>query len=116
MQKRSAINLLAHPRFKSTFSNRFMVAHAKSRKPLKHKKREGQIASTLAAPPPKGLHITNNHDEPKPEDLAKEEAAAKSIDRSSKAAETEETVAPRGRDRTAYDGDTAIKLYLREIG
>jgi RNA polymerase primary sigma factor len=29
---------------------------------------------------------------------------------------TEESAAPRERERTSYDGDTAIKLYLREIG
>ena len=57
-------------------------------------------------------------EEPKEEDLAKEEEALK-------AAEVEEQPAPeaeaedpieRGRERSAYDGDTAIKLYLREIG
>jgi len=31
-------------------------------------------------------------------------------------AETEEPSSARGRERAAYDGDTAIKLYLREIG
>ena len=29
---------------------------------------------------------------------------------------TDESAAPRERERTSYDGDTAIKLYLREIG
>ncbi|MGA2865472.1 MAG: sigma-70 family RNA polymerase sigma factor [Verrucomicrobiota bacterium] len=57
-------------------------------------------------------------EEPKEEELAKEEAALK-------ASEPEEQLAPeaeaeaslwRGRERSAYDGDTAIKLYLREIG
>jgi RNA polymerase primary sigma factor len=57
-------------------------------------------------------------EEPKEEDLAKEEEALR-------AAEAEERLAGeaepegrlvRGRERSAYDGDTAIKLYLREIG
>ena len=30
--------------------------------------------------------------------------------------ETEEATGTRGRERASYDGDTAIKLYLREIG
>ena len=32
------------------------------------------------------------------------------------AADPEEVLAPRERERGSYDGDTAIKLYLREIG
>jgi hypothetical protein len=32
------------------------------------------------------------------------------------AREREEQLAPPERERSSYDGDTAIKLYLREIG
>ncbi len=57
--------------------------------------------------------------EPKPEELTEvttpppEEAEeAGTVEES----ETEESLAPRERERSSYDGDTAIKLYLREIG
>src|SRR5205823_3871204 len=61
-------------------------------------------------------------EEPKPEDLAKEEpikpeeveeaTAALATASEAPAAAAE----PRTRERSGYDGDTAIKLYLREIG
>ena len=57
-------------------------------------------------------------EEPKEEDLAKEEAALRAEEAEQQIAgetETEGRLA-RGRERSAYDGDTAIKLYLREIG
>ena len=44
----------------------------------------------------------------KPEEL--EEAAITA------APDIEEALVPRERERSSYDGDTAIKLYLREIG
>ena len=56
---------------------------------------------------------TDPHAEPNTVEIAEElirtEVAAEK-------AEAETTVAHRGRERGAYDGDTAIKLYLREIG
>jgi RNA polymerase primary sigma factor len=63
--------------------------------------------------------LPGDESEPKPEELAKEEpikpeeveAAAAVVE-----TETEEPLAPRERERSSYDGDTAIKLYLREIG
>ena len=57
-------------------------------------------------------------EEPKDEDLAKEEATLKTNEPEERpAAETEsDESADRTRERSAYDGDTAIKLYLREIG
>jgi RNA polymerase primary sigma factor len=59
--------------------------------------------------------------EPAPEDLAKEEEALKEAEAEESAAtatdtDAEETVGRRGRERSSYEGDTAIKLYLREIG
>ena len=63
--------------------------------------------------------LGSEDEEPKSEDLIKEEAALK-------AGESEETppLPPdadteereRHQERSSYDGDTAIKLYLREIG
>jgi RNA polymerase primary sigma factor len=44
-----------------------------------------------------------------PEELIRSEVAAAKV-------EAESTATHRGRERGAYDGDTAIKLYLREIG
>jgi hypothetical protein len=62
----------------------------------------------------------SEEEEPKPEELAKEEETVKAEELEEAAAaaetETEEPLAPRERERTSYDGDTAIKLYLREIG
>ena len=57
--------------------------------------------------------------EPKLEDLAKEEPVrAEEAEEATAVAdvEAEEPLAPRERERTGYDADTAIKLYLREIG
>jgi len=64
------------------------------------------------------LLVESEEEEPKEEDLAKEEAALKAADSDDQPlVETEaEEPAERGRERSAYDGDTAIKLYLREIG
>lgn len=62
---------------------------------------------------------TGEEEEPKPEDLAKEEEALKSesVEEPSNAGVEAPEEAPAGRrERTSYDGDTAIKLYLREIG
>jgi RNA polymerase primary sigma factor len=57
-------------------------------------------------------------EEPKEEDLAKEEAALRATEAEEPLAAATETEGPllRARERSAYDGDTAIKLYLREIG
>jgi RNA polymerase primary sigma factor len=59
-------------------------------------------------------------EEPKPEDLAKEEQEISKLaevdDAAIVAGAEAEAVPGRGRERSSYDGDTAIKLYLREIG
>ena len=44
------------------------------------------------------------------------DSAAGLNDTTIKPTEAEDLAVPRGRDRGSYDGDTAIKLYLREIG
>ena len=58
--------------------------------------------------------LLKEDEEPKEEDLAKEEVALKA-DPIVPEAEREDHTTLR-RERTSYDGDTAIKLYLREIG
>ncbi len=62
--------------------------------------------------------IKEEDEEPKEEDLAREEAAMKAEEAEQQAAAEAEAQGRlvRGRERSAYDGDTAIKLYLREIG
>ncbi len=74
-----------------------------------------------AEPARKELPLAPDESEPKPEELAKEEELLKAEEMEEAAAtagaESEEHAAePRGRERSGYDGDTAIKLYLREIG
>ena len=60
-------------------------------------------------------------EEPKPEDLAKEapikpEEVEEATAVLETAVEAPAAAEPRTRERSGYDGDTAIKLYLREIG
>src|SRR5204863_1602221 len=65
--------------------------------------------------------LPKDDEEPRPEDLAKEEEALKAEEAAAAdaaAREPEEAAAAdhKVRERSSYDGDTAIKLYLREIG
>ena len=60
--------------------------------------------------------LPQDPEEPRPEDLAKEEPIKVEEVEQVTAAIEAEPVGPRSRERGAYDGDTAIKLYLREIG
>ena len=106
-----------------------MVVHSK-RHPVKRRKPRQPLRP---APAPKARKPAKSHPaagevtplpgderEPKPEELASEEETIKSeeVEEASTVAEseTEEPLAPRERERSGYDGDTAIKLYLREIG
>ena len=63
--------------------------------------------------------LPGDETEPKRKTLLHEEAAKPEQEEVATAVappETEEIAAPRERERSSYDGDTAIKLYLREIG
>lgn len=51
--------------------------------------------------------------EPSPEDLQAEEATVQAV---AGMVPRDEDLAGQGRERSSYDADTAIKLYLREIG
>jgi len=88
------------------------------RKQVKVKEEEEDLVKEspeIAAPGlSKDEDIAREDEEPKPEDLAKEEAALKEL-QAAPEPELEETPT-RSRERSSYDGDTAIKLYLREIG
>jgi RNA polymerase primary sigma factor len=107
-----------------------MVAHkkhgpSKRRKPSARragaKVQKRKLARPLqpAAPSEVEPDFLPDVDEPRPEDLAREEAAAKAeAELAAKVAAVAAVADPTApeRDRSAYDGDTAIKLYLREIG
>jgi len=124
------------------FLARYMATQTKKNHKITRPKKNRPVRATRrshasAAPKPPALpptrailkeppatrdeELVKDDEEPKPEDLAKEEPI--------KPEEVEEvTVAleaapdlpaaaePRTRERSGYDGDTAIKLYLREIG
>src|SRR5579883_1463543 len=105
-----------------------MVAHSKRQKPMRRKE---PVRTPAKAPPgrlitppaaiaeprqePPEDELPKDDEEPKPEDLAKEEEALKAQE-TVVVAEAEEPSGIRTRERSSYDGDTAIKLYLREIG
>jgi RNA polymerase primary sigma factor len=104
-----------------------MVAQAKRRKkPLRKKRLQAARRPTRKAPkrpaleaapaPAPAPDLEVDEVEPAPEELAKEpEVKPEELEEVvSPAVEGEEP--PRGRERSSYDGDTAIKLYLREIG
>ncbi len=79
------------------------------------------ISAVLPKPtePPKVDEVVRDDEEPRPEDLAKEEAALKAEEAEEQAAAAAHAAAEEPvsrRERSGYDGDTAIKLYLREIG
>src|SRR6266853_5178385 len=110
-----------------------MVAQSKHHKAARRKQHSRARprkahAGRLSAPPPlapariapEEEEIPKEDEEPKPEDLAKEEETLKAAEPDAvplvMGALSEEAAGPRTRDRSSYDGDTAIKLYLREIG
>src|SRR4051812_3133950 len=109
-----------------------MVAHSKNHKLARRKQtsrhsrkpQRVRLSAPSPLPPPRPVvreeAPPRDDEEPKPEDLAKEEVAIKAQAREEAlviaAAEAAEPAHARARERTSYDGDTAIKLYLREIG
>jgi RNA polymerase primary sigma factor len=99
-----------------------MVAHLKRRESVRRKKParsrrtqppEPQVPPKLRSTraPAQEPGVREEDAEPKAEELAAEEAQA-TVSKSA----VEEPLAHPERERTSYDGDTAIKLYLREIG
>src|SRR5215212_4481696 len=126
-------NFIANRFLRSQFLARFMAAHTKnhkvtnvkrrkSRRPLHHRVTKPKAHDTVKLPmagrpaskpetPPK------DDEEPRAEDLAKQvPIKPEEVEQAPVVVEPEEPAAPRLRERSAYDGDTAIKLYLREIG
>jgi len=124
-----ALYLIANARTTNKYSDRFMVVHIKrhqvKRGKLRQPSRPALASKTrkLSKPQVAAVEVTPSVDEeaePKLEELAKEEETVKAEEVEEAVAvaevETEEPLAPRERERSSYDGDTAIKLYLREIG
>ena len=106
-----------------------MVAHIK-RHQVKRRKLRQPLRAALASkarkptkPHPAAVEVTplpGDEREPKPEELAKEEETIKpeEVEEAAAVAESRNrrTARPARARATSYDGDTAIKLYLREIG
>ena len=89
------------------------------RNPGKLKVRGANDGAPAQAQPQVSDDTASFDEEPRPEDLAREEAEARAQEAEDKArlAARDAAGAPAGRvERSSYDGDTAIKLYLREIG
>ena len=122
-------SLIANPDPKQLALSRYMVGHAKNLKRTPRKKAGRVLRSArlklpgnarpvrpLNRPPVQKIVSPSEDEEPRPEDLAKEEEELKA----GKTVSTPIVPAPESadnrRERGSYDGDTAIKLYLREIG
>lgn len=91
------------------------AASGQEHAPAQHEK-PGLPGPTRTAAEPES-HLDG--EEPGPEDLAREEAsaqAAAAVEHNGAGAGTTESTETPSRERSSYDGDTAIKLYLREIG
>ena len=128
MPKDRALYLVANSSAILKFSPRFMVAHAKRRKVAQRKGRPAsrrERASRAHAPSKRRAAAAATHKPPRKEKAVKaEELAAEEVVKPEEVelapaaadSESEEVLAPRERERGSYDGDTAIKLYLREIG
>src|ERR1051325_9514132 len=124
-------NLIAN-RIRSTrLSTRFMVAPAKHHRNDRRKRSETRRRDAARARPgaaareqiavlsPKNGRPAKQDEAPKRQPAAPEAFTPKKPegpDVAAPAAQVEEPALHRPKDRSAYDGDTAIKLYLREIG
>src|ERR1043165_417958 len=113
------VNLVANGRSGRKLLARFMGAQNKHRK-VSRERKDRRASRRTRSPGLRGAHPeTRKEGLPKVDDLVAEEAR-KLVDLEAAAhavaVEGDETSAVRGRERMAYDGDTAIKLYLREIG
>ncbi len=105
-----------------------MVAHKKSRQTARrkqgHRLRRAQAPEARPLPERrakarKARALSGPQEEAEAEELTKEEdLKAEELEGTAAASEgeTEELTPTRERERSSYDGDTAIKLYLREIG
>jgi RNA polymerase primary sigma factor len=101
-------------------TKRHQVAQRKQRPSARRMRAPKAHATSKRHAPATGKEASPRDEaEPKAAELLKEEAIKpKEVEAAaiSPAPEHEELLAPRERERSSYDGDTAIKLYLREIG
>jgi RNA polymerase primary sigma factor len=99
-----------------------MVAHTKKNKPARHKPaaraaaKPKRAATRKPEAEDKPIPLSITEREPSADELEKEEQLTKSETQERPSAAAAHDEPPRERERTSYDGDTAIKLYLREIG
>ena len=135
-QMRGWIGLFAN-KSRVDFLARFMATQTRVSKVSRLKKNRLAPHNRVVAPKfqalagaqrlPKAAHsardlpLAADESEPGPEELAKEESLLKSQEAQEAPAVPEtdpddQAAEPRARERSSYDGDTAIKLYLREIG
>ncbi len=124
------MNLVANADSRTKFLPRFMVAptdrHKISRRKGRRRARRVLGAQAHTAPKwaPTRAPVTPEELPPVQQERKAEEPSKRQTGQPEEVeaaatlakAETEEPNSARGRERAAYDGDTAIKLYLREIG
>ena len=126
-------NFIANNPLRTQFLSRFMAAHSKNHKATRRKaggsrtarrnSRDSRVSKAAeSSKPALGRDAAGpellpvDPEEPRPEDLAKEEPIkVEEVEQVTAAIEAEHS-SGRSKERGAYDGDTAIKLYLREIG
>jgi RNA polymerase primary sigma factor len=126
---RPAGNLFANACPRADPVGRFMAAHAKHQKPSRRKKarfpagraRAHKASSSPALRPTRASLKPEVSSEPGADALALKESLKhhnlhEPTRRPDRDAGVDDAAGGRGRERTTYDGDTAIKLYLREIG
>src|SRR5262245_17592421 len=121
-----AANLVANALPRADYVSRFMAARAKHQKPSRQKKSRlsqgrgrGHKASSSSVLPPTRVSLKQaDASEPTPETLAHEETLKphEPVRRAEHDSGADDVAGGRARERGAYDGDTAIKLYLRDIG
>src|SRR5262245_42139582 len=95
--------------------NKHHKATRRGERPRRHR----QVGTSRVVPPPalpavrpsEEEEVPKEDEEPRPEDLAKEEEALKTQEAEEAASHAEEPAGARSRERSSYDGDTAIKLY-----
>src|SRR5207302_7206710 len=118
-------NSNSNSELREKFLARYMAAQTKHQKIVRRKKHRVVRPSRAAAPPkppvlqpirpvvkleekepepPQEEVLARDDEEPKPEDLAKEEATVKEVEEAAAVPEVDETPASRIRDRSAYDG------------
>jgi RNA polymerase primary sigma factor len=122
------VNFIANARLRTKFLTRYMGAHSKSHKAAQPKKRSqprrtraaAVHRSAKSAPRPAARKETLSKQKPEPAAPVPAETPAITPEEipipAIIAQAAPEEPAPRSRERGAYDSDTAIKLYLREIG